>query len=144
MLVLLANALTVAPFDLLPPQQALEHGWAMTLAATPEVSAAEIARIMRHESGGWTDARPGMRHWPRNPARFPRRRHFICGLLQATARTAAECVSWINSPLAAYRAGVAQLSAWHAWCRQIGRRGKRRYKCARSGFAKGVAAAREA
>lgn len=144
LLLVLGRALAVAPFDLLPPRQALAHGLAMVAAATPEVSELEIARIARHESGFWVDARPGLRHWPHQVRRFPRRHGYVCGLMQATAQTPRECLAWIADPQLAYRAGVAQLREWHHLCRRIGRRGSGRYRCARAGYARGTLAARNA
>lgn len=143
-LVVLARADTVAPYDYLPTDQAFVHGLAMVAASSPEVSEQEIFRKARHESGFWVDARPGMRHWPHRADRFPRKRHYVCGLMQATARTPAECVSWIRDPFSAYRAGADQLREWHRFCRRMGRTGRRRYACARAGYSLGVEAARAA
>ena len=142
LMLLLSRANAVAPYDALPADQALLHGLAMVAASSPDVSEQELARIAHHESGFWTDARPRMRHWPHEASKFPRRRHYVCGLLQVSTRSAAECVRWQNDIFAAYRAGADAMRSWHRSCRGLGRRGKARYRCARAGYAHGNDAAR--
>lgn len=138
------RVVAIAPFDLMPADLALEHGRAMVLAAGGGVSERDIDKVMRHESGGWIDARPGMKHWPHVAARFPKRRWYICGVLQATAHSAAECVAWQRDLVLAYRAGADYMRAWRGYCVKIGRHGKRVRRCAEAGYALGVAAARDA
>ncbi len=136
----LLRAVAIAP-PALPLETGVDHALAAIAAESPEVSADELLRIMWHESGGWRDARPGMRHWPHDARRFPRKRHYVCGVLQATAKTPAQCVAWQEDLALAYRAGADHMRTWHASCRAWGRRGSRRYRCARTGYALGVAAA---
>jgi hypothetical protein len=146
------RAVAVAPFDTMPPGQALEHGLAMVAASSPEISEQEIRRITEHESGYDVDARPGMRSWPDDPAAFPprcrtlrsgrRQCGFVCGLMQASAATAEQCVAWQHDVYLAYQAGADQMRSWHATCRRLGRRGSARYACARAGYALGTEAAR--
>lgn len=123
------------------PHRDVELADAAIRAETEDVSAEEILRVVNHESGGWRDARPGMRHWPHDPRLFPRKSHYVCGLMQNTARTAAECVLWIRDPYSALQAGAMAMQRWHAFCRSVGRRGGRRYRCARAGYARGVRSA---
>ncbi len=149
---ILVRATWVAPIDMLPTDEAFEHGVAMVAASSREVTEYEIDRVARHESGYWMDARPHMRRWPHDAANFPprcrtlksgrRQCGYVCGIMQATAETAAECVSWILDPFKAYRAGADSVRRWHRTCVRMGKRGKARYRCARAGYAHGTEAAR--
>lgn len=159
-LIFFVRVVAVAPFDLFPrhPERALEHGVAMVLAAGGGVSEQDLAKRMHHESGGWRDARPGVvwydangkkhigkpRRWPHDPAKFPKLPHYICGVMQAMARTPRECVAWQRDLVLAYRTAADMQRAWFSFCEKIGRRGGRVRPCAEAGYAGGVAAARNA
>lgn len=152
--VVLARMSWVAPIERMPTDEAFQHGAAMVFASSREVSEYEIRRRAEHESGYWTDARPGKvyyvdgvkkigkpRRWPHVVKKFPKLRHYICGVMQATAKTPAECVAWIGDIFANYRAGADSIRRWHEFCRRNGRTGKRRYACARAGYSEGTDAA---
>lgn len=151
---LIARADAVAPYDRMPADEAFGHGLAMVLASSSEISEQEIKRITEHESGYQLDARPGMRAWSADPDDFPPRCRelrsgrkqcgYVCGLMQATASTAAVCVAWQHDVFLAYRAGADQMREWHRICRRMGRRGSARYACARAGYSLGTQAAIDA
>lgn len=154
------QVVSASPFDLFPhhPERAFAHGYAIVLAAGDGVTVDDITDVMRHESSGWSDARPGKpcarrdaegkchrgppRHWPHRAELFPKQRHYICGVMQMTAMSAAECVSWEHDLVLAYRRGADAIRGWRSFCRKIGRRGDRAIRCADVGYASGVRAAR--
>jgi hypothetical protein len=110
--------------------------------SSPEVSPQEIRRIVQHESGGWLDARPGHRHWPHDARLFPKRTHYVCGLMQVSVPTAQDCVNMM-SVAAGVKAGADAMRGWHRACRAWGAHGSVRYRCARAGYAHGTNAAKE-
>lgn len=125
------------------------HRLAAVIYETPDISAEELLRVECHESHYLMDAGPTAKRWPHDPAKFPPLRtaktrglnHYICGLLQTTEYSAETCVAMQKNVFLAFQRGADQINRWHIYCRRWGYFGKRRYVCARAGYAKGTAAA---
>jgi hypothetical protein len=114
---------------------------AAVIYGTDDVSAQELADKDCHESHYHLDAGPHGRN-PHSVRDFPRRSHYICGLLQSTEHDPGDCVAMEHDAFLAFAHGADQMNEWHALCRRMGCFGRSRYACARAGYGPGFAAAK--
>lgn len=112
-----------------------------------------ILAIIDHESGYDPLAAPRGK-WPVDPKTPPKRRHYICGVMQATVHIAQpktkeqrldawyDCID-MRTPVTGVMAGVTQIEAWERTCKRMGWRSQRKIRdCALSGYGPGTKAAR--
>ncbi len=117
---------------------ALVQVLAAQAAATPDIPAEVLLALAFRESHFDPLSGP-VGHWPAAPGSPPRRRHYICGVTQATFATWSACVA-ARDPIVGYAAGAAQIQRWAYVCRSR-YHARNVLRCALNGYAEGGRAA---